>query len=246
MLDGQVVLVTGASRGIGSAILERFARAGATVVGTATSESGASGIASRISDEGWQGDGIVMNVSEAESVTSGINEISRNIGTPTVLVNNAGVTRDGLAMRMKPEDWDEVINTNLSAAYRTSQAVLKGMMKARHGRIINLSSVVARMGNAGQMNYAASKAGIEGMTRSLAREVASRGITVNAIAPGFIETDMTRALDESQRDAMLSAIPAGRLGDAGEVAEVAVFLASDGAAYINGETIHVNGGMYMN
>ena len=246
MLEGQVVLVTGASRGIGSAILERFARSGATVVGTATSESGAAGISERIKEEGWQGDGMVMNVTDSDSVTAGIREISQRVGAPAVLVNNAGVTRDGLAMRMKPEDWEEVINTNLSAAYRTSQAVLKGMMKARSGRIINLSSVVARMGNAGQMNYAASKAGIEGMTRSLAREVASRGITVNAIAPGFIETDMTRALDDSQRDAMLSAIPAGRLGEAREVAELAVFLASEGAAYINGETIHVNGGMYMN
>lgn len=246
MLEEQVVLVTGASRGIGGAILERFARAGATVIGTATSESGATGISDRISEEGWQGNGMVMNVADADSVTAGIKAISQEVGAPAVLVNNAGVTRDGLAMRMKPEDWDEVINTNLSAAYRTSQAVLKGMMKARFGRIINLSSVVARMGNAGQMNYAASKAGIEGMTRSLAQEVASRGVTVNAIAPGFIETDMTRALDDSQRDAMLSAIPAGRLGEAREVAELAVFLASEGAAYINGETIHVNGGMYMN
>lgn len=246
MLQGQVVLVTGASRGIGSAILECFAGAGATVVGTATSESGARAIANRISDQGWQGDGIVMDVGDAESVTGGVKAITQNFGSPTVLVNNAGVTRDGLAMRMKPEDWDEVINTNLSAVYRTSQAVLKGMMKARTGRIINLSSVVARMGNAGQMNYAASKAGIEGMTRSLAKEVGSRGITVNAVAPGFIETDMTRELDESQRDAMLSAIPAGRLGEASEVAEVALFLASEGAGYVNGETIHVNGGMYMN
>lgn len=246
MLEGEVVLVTGASRGIGSAILERFARAGATVIGTATSESGAESIAQRIKEEAWQGDGVVMNVADADSVAAGIKAIGQGFGAPSILVNNAGVTRDGLAMRMKPEDWDEVINTNLSAAFRTSQAVLKGMMKARSGRIINVSSVVARMGNAGQMNYAASKAGIEGMTRSLAREVASRGITVNAIAPGFIETDMTRALDDSQRDAMLSAIPAGRLGEAREVAEVAVFLASEGAAYINGETIHVNGGMSMN
>lgn len=246
MLEGEIVLVTGASRGIGSAILERFARAGATVIGTATSESGAESIAQRIKEEAWQGDGVVMNVADADSVAAGIKAIGQGFGAPSILVNNAGVTRDGLAMRMKPEDWDEVINTNLSAAFRTSQAVLKGMMKARSGRIINVSSVVARMGNAGQMNYAASKAGIEGMTRSLAREVASRGITVNAIAPGFIETDMTRALDDSQRDAMLSAIPAGRLGEAREVAEVAVFLASEGAAYINGETIHVNGGMSMN
>lgn len=246
MLQGQVVLVTGASRGIGKAILEAFGRAGATVIGTATSESGASGISHALGKEGWNGDGIVMNVGDSESVSSGIAQITQAYGAPSVLVNNAGITRDGLVMRMKPDDWDEVINTNLSAAYRTSQAVLKGMMKARRGRIINLSSVVACMGNAGQVNYAASKAGIEGLTRSLAREVASRGITVNAIAPGFIETDMTRALSETQRDSMLTAIPAGRLGEASEIAELAVFLASDGAGYINGETINVNGGMYMN
>lgn len=246
MLQGQVVLVTGASRGIGKAILEEFGRAGATVIGTATSESGASGISHALGKEGWNGDGIVMDVSDPESVSSGISQVSQAYGSPSVLVNNAGITRDGLIMRMKGEDWEDVISTNLSSAYRTSQAVLKGMMKARWGRIINLSSVVASMGNAGQVNYAASKAGVEGMTRSLAREVASRGITVNAIAPGFIETDMTRSLDEGQRDTMLASIPAGRLGEAGEIAALAVFLASDAAGYITGETINVNGGMYMN
>lgn len=246
MLQGQVVLVTGASRGIGKAILEEFGRAGATVIGTATSESGASGISHALGKEGWNGDGIVMDVSDPESVSSGISQVSQAYGSPSVLVNNAGITRDGLIMRMKGDDWEDVISTNLSSAYRTSQAVLKGMMKARWGRIINLSSVVASMGNAGQVNYAASKAGVEGMTRSLAREVASRGITVNAIAPGFIETDMTRSLDEGQRDTMLASIPAGRLGEAREIAALAVFLASDAAGYITGETINVNGGMYMN
>ncbi len=246
MLDGKVVLVTGASRGIGRAILEAMGRGGATVIGTATSESGASSISHFIGDQGWQGDGIVMNVSDADSVKAGIDQISQAYGAPSILVNNAGITRDGLLMRMKEADWDEVINTNLSSAYRTSQAVLKGMMKARWGRIINISSVVARLGNAGQINYAASKAGLEGMTRSLAREIAPRGITVNTVAPGFIATDMTNSLDEKQRDAMLSAIPSGRLGEPSEVADLVAFLASEQAGYITGETIHVNGGMYMN
>ncbi len=246
MLDGKVVLVTGASRGIGRAILEAMGRAGATVIGTATSESGASSISHFIGDQGWQGDGIVMDVADSDSVKAGIDQISQAYGAPSVLVNNAGITRDGLLMRMKEADWDEVINTNLSSAYRTSQAVLKGMMKARWGRIINVSSVVARLGNAGQINYAASKAGLEGLTRSLAREVAPRGITVNTVAPGFIATDMTNSLDDKQRDAMLSAIPSGRLGEPSEVADLVAFLASEPAGYITGETIHVNGGMYMN
>ena len=246
MLDGKVVLVTGASRGIGRAILEAMGRAGATVIGTATSESGASSISHFIGDQGWQGDGIVMDVADSDSVKAGIDQISQAYGAPSVLVNNAGITRDGLLMRMKEADWDEVINTNLSSAYRTSQAVLKGMMKARWGRIINVSSVVARLGNAGQINSAASKAGLEGLTRSLAREVAPRGITVNTVAPGFIATDMTNSLDDKQRDAMLSAIPSGRLGEPSEVADLVAFLASEPAGYITGETIHVNGGMYMN
>ena len=246
MLDGKVVLVTGASRGIGRAILEAMGRAGATVIGTATSESGASSISHFIGDQGWQGDGIVMDVADSDSVKAGIDQISQAYGAPSVLVNNAGITRDGLLMRMKEADWNEVINTNLSSAYRTSQAVLKGMMKARWGRIINVSSVVARLGNAGQINYAASKAGLEGLTRSLAREVAPRGITVNTVAPGFIATDMTNSLDDKQRDAMLSAIPSGRLGEPSEVADLVAFLASEPAGYITGETIHVNGGMYMN
>ena len=246
MLDGKVVLVTGASRGIGRAILEAMGRAGATVIGTATSENGASSISHFIGDQGWRGDGIVMDVSDSDSVKAGIDQISQAYGAPSVLVNNAGITRDGLLMRMKEADWDEVINTNLSSAYRTSQAVLKGMMKARWGRIINISSVVARLGNAGQINYAASKAGLEGMARSLAREVAPRGITVNTVAPGFIATDMTNSLDDKQRDAMLSAIPSGRLGEPSEVADLVAFLASESAGYITGETIHVNGGMYMN
>ena len=246
MLDGKVVLVTGASRGIGRAILEAMGRSGATVIGTATSENGASSISHFIGDQGWRGDGIVMDVSDSDSVKAGIDQISQAYGAPSVLVNNAGITRDGLLMRMKEADWDEVINTNLSSAYRTSQAVLKGMMKARWGRIINISSVVARLGNAGQINYAASKAGLEGMARSLAREVAPRGITVNTVAPGFIATDMTNSLDDKQRDAMLSAIPSGRLGEPSEVADLVAFLASESAGYITGETIHVNGGMYMN
>lgn len=246
MSDGKVVLVTGASRGIGRAILEAMGRSGATVIGTATSESGASSISHFIGDQGWQGDGIVMDVSSADSVKGGIAQISQAYGPPSILVNNAGITRDGLMMRMKEADWDEVINTNLSSAYRTSQAVLKGMMKARWGRIINISSVVARLGNAGQINYAASKAGLEGLTRSLAREIAPRGITVNTVAPGFIATDMTNSLDDKQRDAMLSAIPSGRLGEPSEVADLVAFLASEQAGYITGETIHVNGGMYMN
>ena len=246
MLETQVVLVTGASRGIGKAILEGFGRTGATVIGTATSESGASGISHALGKEGWKGDGIVMDVGDDNSVSSGIKQISQAYGPPAVLVNNAGITRDGLMMRMKSSDWEKVINTNLSSVYRTSQAVLKPMMKARWGRIINLSSVVASMGNPGQVNYAASKSGIEGLTRAMAKELASRGITVNAIAPGFIETDMTRELDQGQREAMLSAIPAGRLGNAAEIAELAVFLASGGAGYITGETVNVNGGLYMN
>ncbi len=245
MAEQRIALVTGASRGIGRAILEALARQDLTVIGTSTTEAGASGISHFLGENGFRGDGVVMDVGSQESVTKGVKEVTQAYGPPAILVNNAGVTRDGLLMRMKAQDWDDVINTNLNAAYRTSQAVLRGMSKARWGRIINVSSVVARLGNAGQINYAASKAGLEGMTRSLAKEIAGRGVTANAVAPGFIDTDMTRSLDESQRDAMLSAVPLGRFGDPEEVAELVAFLASERAGYITGETIHVNGGMYM-
>ncbi len=244
-LEGKVALVTGASRGIGKAIARSLASAGATVIGTATTEDGASAIANHFARWGLPGDGIVMNVTDQQSIEDGIKSISTAHGAPLILVNNAGVTRDNLLLRMKPEEWQEVMDTNLSAIYRTTKAVLRGMTKARWGRIINVSSVVASMGNAGQANYAASKAGIEGFTRSLAKEVGNRGITANCVAPGFIDTDMTRNLPEANREAMLQAIPAQRFGEAEEVAELVAFLASMHAGYITGESIHVNGGMYM-
>lgn len=244
-LEGKVALVTGASRGIGQAVARALATAGATVVGTATTEEGASSISHYFARWGLQGDGIVMNVDDPESVEDGFKQVVTAYGSPLILVNNAGITRDGLLLRMKEEDWDAVIRTNLTSVYRTSRAALRGMTKARWGRIINISSVVAEMGNPGQINYAASKAGVEGLSRSLAREVASRGITVNAVAPGFIETDMTRGLTDEQSTAMLSMIPAERFGEPDEVAELVAFLASPRAGYITGETIHINGGMYM-
>jgi len=244
-LEGKIALVTGASRGIGHAIMMELAQQGATVIGTATTEQGASSISHALGEKGLSGDGVVMDVTDAESVDTGIKQLTTAYGAPEILVNNAGVTRDGLLMRMKSTDWDTVMDANLSAAYRTSKAVLRGMTKARWGRIINVSSVVARLGNAGQTNYAASKAGLEGFTRSLAREIGGRNITVNAVAPGFIETDMTRKLDEAQREAMLAAVPLGRLGQPEEVAGIIAFLASEQGAYITGETIHINGGMYM-
>lgn len=244
-LDGKVALITGASRGIGQAIAKSLATQGFTVIGTATTEAGASSISHYFARWGLNGDGIVMDVSNDESVEQGIDQVKSAYGAPLVLVNNAGITKDNLLLRMKPDEWDSVLNTNLSSLYRTSKAVLRGMSKAKWGRIINVSSVVASMGNAGQVNYAASKSGVEGFTRSLAKEMAGRGITVNAVAPGFIETDMTKELTEEQVNAMLSIIPAKRLGRAEEVASVVSFLAGEASTYVTGETINVNGGMYM-
>lgn len=244
-LDNKVALITGASRGIGKAIAKTLASQGYTVIGTATTEEGASAISHYFARWGLSGDGIVMDVSNSESVEEGIDQVKSAYGVPLVLVNNAGITKDNLLLRMKADEWDSVLNTNLTSMYRTSKAVLRGMSKAKWGRIINVSSVVASMGNAGQVNYAAAKAGVEGFTRSLAKEMAGRGITVNSVAPGFIETDMTKELNEEQVDTMLSIIPAKRLGSPEEVAAVVGFLAGDAAGYVTGETINVNGGMYM-
>jgi 3-oxoacyl-[acyl-carrier protein] reductase len=242
-LEGKVALVTGASRGIGAAIAEHLAAAGAFVIGTATSPAGAEKISATLGSEGA---GYVLDVSKVESIAAFFEEIKGAHDAPLVLVNNAGITRDNIALRMKGEEWDDVINTNLSAIFRVSKACMRGMTKARWGRIINITSVVASMGNAGQSNYAAAKAGVEGYCRSLASELGSRGITVNAVAPGFINTDMTSELPEEQRQALLTRVPLGRLGESGEIAALVTFLAGDGAGYITGETIHINGGMYMN
>lgn len=239
-----VALVTGASRGIGAAIADRLAMQGWFVVGTATTSAGAESISARLSHLG-QGAGVVLDVADPEGMAQVLEDIERRWGGITVLVNNAGITRDGLLMRMKEEDWSAVIDTNLTSIYRLCKAVTRGMMKSRKGRIVNISSVVAAMGNAGQANYAAAKGGLEGFTRALAKELGSRNITVNAVAPGFIDTDMTRELSEAQRAQMLQSIPLGRLGRPEEVAEVVAFLVSDAGAYITGETLHVNGGMYM-
>lgn len=244
-LEGKVALVSGASRGIGQAIAHGLAAKGAIVVGTATSESGAAAIADKLCQAGYTGAGLKLDVRDPTSVAAVLAQITEQFGAPAILVNNAGITGDNLLMRMKDDEWDEVINTNLGSVYRLSKAVLRGMTKARWGRIINISSVVAAMGNAGQANYAASKAGMEGFTRALAREVGSRSITVNAVAPGFIDTDMTKALNEGQRSAMLEQIPLGRLGQAEEIAAVVGFLAGESAGYITGAIIPVNGGMYM-
>ncbi len=245
MPDKTIALVTGASRGIGRAIATRLGADGMTVIGTATSEGGAEAISAYFKEAGIEGEGMKLDVSDAESVNEVVSAITDKYGAATVLVNNAGITRDNLLMRMKPEEWDAVINTNLSSLYRVCKACIRGMMKAKSGRIINIASVVGSSGNAGQTNYSAAKAGMLGFTKSLAQEVGSRGITVNAVAPGFIDTDMTRELPEAQREALLGAIPLGRLGSAEEVAAAVAFLASDDAAYVTGTTLHVNGGMYM-
>lgn len=245
LLSGEVALVTGASRGIGRAIAEALARAGAMVIGTATSESGAAAIDQHLKDLGCSGRGAVVDVTNEEAVLVLIKEIGGREGAVTILVNNAGITRDNLLLRMKADEWDEIMQTNLSALYRTCKACLRGMMKARHGRIINIGSVVGLIGNPGQTNYSASKAGMIGFTRSLAREVGSRGITANTVAPGFIETDMTRAMSEEQRTAMAAQIPLQRLGSPEDIAAAVVFLASPAGAYITGETLNVNGGMSM-
>ncbi|NGN97015.1 3-oxoacyl-ACP reductase FabG [Grimontia sp. S25] len=241
-LNGKIALVTGASRGIGRAIAELLVERGATVVGTATSESGASAISEYL---GENGKGYALNVTSAESIEAVLKAIKEEFGDVDILVNNAGITRDNLLMRMKDDEWQDIMDTNLTSIFRMSKAVLRAMMKKRKGRIINVGSVVGTMGNAGQANYAAAKAGVVGFTKSMAREVASRGITVNTVAPGFIETDMTKALNDDQRAATLAQVPAGRLGDPREIAATVAFLASDDAAYITGETLHVNGGMYM-
>ena len=245
MLQNDIALVTGASRGIGREIALALTGAGARVVGTATSLSGAEAIGAALKQAGGTGRGAVLDVSDPTSIEALLADLEAAGELPTILVNNAAITRDGLLVRMKPEDWDAVISTNLSAVFRLSKACLRRMMKERRGRIVNLTSVVGLTGNPGQTNYAAAKAGLLGFTKSLAQEVASRGITVNAVAPGFIDTDMTRTLPEAQRTALLERIPAGRLGSAADVAAAVLFLASPQAGYITGETLHVNGGMYM-
>ncbi|MDJ0776218.1 MAG: 3-oxoacyl-ACP reductase FabG [Gammaproteobacteria bacterium] len=245
MLTDQIALVTGASRGIGKSIAAALGAAGATVIGTATSQAGADGITATLSEQGIKGTGMVLDVGEQASVDACLQRIGDEFGMPDILVNNAGITRDNLLMMMKQDQWDDIINTNLSSVYRMCKAVIRPMMKKRGGRIINISSVVGATGNPGQTNYAAAKAGLAGFGKSLAREIGSRGITVNMVAPGFIDTDMTRELAEEQRQKLSEQIPLGRLGSGEEVAAAVVFLASPGAAYITGETIHVNGGMFM-
>ena len=242
-LQGEVVLVTGASRGIGAAIADELAQRGAIVIGTATSESGAAAIGERLAAHG--GHGRVLNVTDGAQVEALIDAIAKEFGPVSILVNNAGITRDQLLLRMKDEDWQAILDTNLTSVYRTSKAVLRGMMKARKGRIISIASVIGLTGNPGQANYAAAKAGIIAFSKSLAREIGTRGITVNVVAPGFIDTDMTRALPEESKQALLGQIALGRLGESNDIAQAVAFLASPAAAYITGETLHVNGGMYM-
>ena len=244
-LENEIAFVSGASRGIGKEIALELGRQGAVVVGTATSESGGENISKYLKENDINGMGVAMNVTDQASIDAALKQVEEAHGAPSILVNNAGITRDNLLMRMKDEEWDAIMNTNLSSIFRLSKACLRPMMKARKGRIISIASVVGVSGNAGQTNYAAAKAGVIGFSKSLAREVGSRGITVNVVAPGFIDTDMTRGLPEAQRDALLAQIPLVRLGQPAEIASAVAFLASAGAAYITGETIHVNGGMYM-
>lgn len=244
-LSGKIALVTGASRGIGQAIALELGAQGAIVIGTATTESSAEKITHYLKENKISGVGKVLNVTDGTSVETVLSDVTKEFGAPSILVNNAGITRDNLMMRMKDDEWYDVIDTNLNSLYRLSKGVLRGMTKARWGRIISIGSVVGAMGNAGQANYAAAKAGLEGFTRALARELGSRSVTVNAVAPGFIDTDMTKELPEAQRDALLTQIPLGRLGQAKEIAQTVAFLASDSASYITGTTIPVNGGMYM-
>ena len=244
MLDGKLVLVTGASRGIGKAIALTLGRAGATIIGTATTESGADNISKVFAEKNISGKGMKLNVTDNEQISDLVKNVNEDFESIDILVNNAGITRDNILLRMKEDEWEDIINTNLSSIYKMSKAVLRGMIKKRSGRIISITSVVGAMGNAGQSNYAAAKAGMIGFTKSLAREVGVRGITVNAIAPGFIETDMTDSLPDDQKNALASQIPMGRLGNADEIAQAVLFLAGDGGSYITGQTLHVNGGMY--
>ena len=241
----KVALVTGASRGIGRAIAEALAGAGFAVIGTATSSAGAEQITARFVAKNFVGQGMVLNVNDAASISLILKEVEENFGAPTVLVNNAGITKDNILLRMKEDEWSDVVNTNLNSVFRLSKACVRAMTKAKWGRIVNISSVVGSMGNSGQSNYSATKAGVEGFSRALAKELGSRNITVNTVAPGFIDTDMTKNLPEASKDAMLSQIPLARLGEPSEIADVVSFLVSDSAGYITGETIHVNGGMYM-
>ena len=244
MLDGKLVLVTGASRGIGKAIALTLGRAGATVIGTATTESGADNVSKVFAENKISGKGMKLDVTDSEQVSNLVKNIGEDFGSVDILINNAGITRDNILLRMKEDEWEDIISTNLSSIYKMSKSVLRGMIKKRSGRIISITSVVGAMGNAGQSNYGASKAGIIGFTKSLAREVGGRGITVNAIAPGFIETDMTDSLPDDQKAALAAQIPMGRLGTADEVAQAVLFLAGDSGSYITAQTIHVNGGMY--
>jgi len=243
-LENQVALVTGASRGIGKAVAEQLGKCGAIVVGTATSDKGAEAISDYLKSAGIEGFGAKLNVTDLENIQSVMKDITEKVGAPTILVNNAGITKDNLMLRMTEEQWGDVIDTNLTSVYRVTKAVLRPMMKARTGRIINITSVVGASGNPGQANYCASKAGVVGFTKSLAQEVANRGITVNAVAPGFIATDMTEALSDDQKGSLIQHIPSGRMGQPEEIAAAVCFIASEGAAYITGNTLHVNGGMY--